>query len=172
MEAWKIHRDRSACKRPGCPLPTASEYFAVLELPACQRRDLCATCFQQLEQQGQAQPIYWKARRKEGERRGPTLDLVSLRVLFDRLGEVEGDQAQSLRYFVALLLLRKRVLKMVDAKTAEQERADLVVVDPKVEGMQPVALFAPELDTERMAGLKDELLAALDETQEESPIEA
>ena len=29
-----------------------------------------------------------------------TLDLVSLRVLFDRLGEVDEDQARGLRYFV------------------------------------------------------------------------
>jgi hypothetical protein len=131
------------------------------------------------------------------------LDLASLRVLFDRLGEAErgepaigvaaraeasleaggadvaaaagvapgsgeGDAAQraeaaaGLRYLVALLLLRKRVLKMVDAVTPEQQAADLVVVDPKVEGMEPVALYAPELDAERLANLQQELLAALE----------
>ena len=93
MEQWKIHRDRNACTKPGCPLPTAEEFFAVLELPDCQRHDLCAMCFQQMEQETDSQPIYWKARRKIGDKKGPTLDLVSLRVLFDRLGEVEDIAA-------------------------------------------------------------------------------
>ena len=67
-----------------------------------------------------------------------------------------------LRYLVALLLLRKRRLKMVDAQTPDQEAADLVVVDPKVEGMEPVALFAPSLEPERLAGLREELTAAIE----------
>ncbi|MBK8975355.1 MAG: hypothetical protein IPM29_05480 [Planctomycetes bacterium] len=126
------------------------------------------------------------------EKRAPTLDLQSLRALFDRLGEVEAevaesapaggvpagesadpgegrgsalraDRARELRYFVALLLLRKRMLRICDPKTPEQERADLVVIDPKAEQPEPIALFAPELDTDRLAGLKDELVAALEE---------
>ena len=75
--------------------------------------------------------------------------------------EDAGEVAGGLRYLVALLLIRKRRLKMVDALTPEQEAADLVVVDPKVEGMEPVALHAPSLDPERLAGLREELTAAI-----------
>jgi hypothetical protein len=164
LEAWKIQRDRSACDKPGCPLASSLEYFAVLELPECTRRDLCATCFHQLSASAPVQPIYWKARRRELGKRAPTLDLVSLRVLFERLGEVEGERAQGLRYFVALLLLRKRLLKMVDPQSEAEERADLVVIDPKVADAPRIALLAPEIDGERLANLKDELLAAIDET--------
>lgn len=71
------------------------------------------------------------------------------------------EVASGLRYLVALLLIRKRRLKMVDALTPGQEAADLVVIDPKVEGMEPVALFAPSLDPERLAGLREELTAAI-----------
>lgn len=169
MEGWKIHRDRSACEKPGCPLAAASEYYAILELPDCTRRDVCGACFEQLVATSDRRPIYWKARRREGGRRAPTLDLVSLRVLFDALGEVEGEQASGLRYFVALLLLRKRLLKIVDPQNASEEAADLVVIDPKVSDAPRVALVAPELDESRLANLKDELLAAIEETDAADP---
>jgi hypothetical protein len=165
LEQWKIQRDRSRCVKPGCPLASADEFFAVLELPACVRRDLCATCFHELAHSAAKKPIYWRARRTKEARSGPVLDLASLRILFDRLGEEPSEQARGLRFFVALLLLRKRLLKLVDPVGPEQEAADLVVVDPRVEGMAPFALVAPELDSERMASLKDELLAAAGEVE-------
>ena len=172
MESWKIHKDRAACEKPGCPLATAEEFFAVLELPDCTRKDVCAACFQSLPQSCKDAPIYWKTRRREPGKKAPMLDLVSLRVLFERLGEVEGERAQGLRYFVCLLLLRKRMLKLVDPQDENEERADLVVIDPKAEVQVRVSLFAPEVDEDRLANLKDELLAAIDETDSSEPADA
>lgn len=162
---WKIHRDRRACERPGCPLPTSKSWFAVLTWPDCVRSDLCEACFQDHERKcasGEA-PIFWRAMRKASGSKEPVLDLNSLRVLFDRLATLDDDRARSLRYFCALLLLRKRVLRMVPPRTAEQERADLVVVDPKLKEMEPVALFAPAIDLANLGAIKDELLAAIGE---------
>jgi hypothetical protein len=168
LDEWKIHKDRKGCVKPGCPLPTCKSYLAVLEFPACVRRDLCEPCFQELERRSQAPPIFWRALRKQTGARDPVLDLASLRLLFDRLGAVDDDKARGLRYFCALLLLRKRLLKMVPARTPEQERADLVVVDPKQKEMEPVALFAPPIDLENLGAVKDELLAAMGEDKGES----
>lgn len=164
-EDWKIHRDRSPCDKPGCPLPTSRTYVALLEWPGCVRRDLCEPCFAEHERRcrGGEPPIFWRAVRKPSGSKEPVLDLASLRMLFDRLGGVDDERARGLRYFCALLLLRKRVLKMVAPKNAEQERADLVVVDPKVADMEPVALFAPEIDLSDLGAIKDELLAAMGE---------
>lgn len=160
---WKIQRDRRACDRPGCPLPTSKSWYAVLMWPECVRRDLCDACFQDHERKcaGAEAPIFWRALRKASGSKEPVLDLNSLRALFDRLGTVEDDRARSLRYFCALLLLRKRVLRMVPPRTAEQERADLVVVDPKLKEMEPVSLFAPAIDLANLGAIKDELLAAI-----------
>ncbi|MBL9077137.1 MAG: hypothetical protein JNL08_06530 [Planctomycetes bacterium] len=164
-EDWKIHRDKHGCTKPGCPLPTCRSYVAVLEWPACVRHELCDACFADHERrcQGAEPPIFWRALRKQAGSREPVLDLASLRLLFDRLGTVDDERARSLRYFCALLLLRKRVLKMVAPRTAEQERADLVVVDPKQKEMEPVALFAPAIDLSDLSAIKDELLAAMGE---------
>lgn len=163
MADWKITKDRTLCEKPGCPLPSAPSYYVVLEVPSCLRRDLCESCFKELPG-GDQTPIFWKAERRADGSRVQVLDLASLRILFDRLGEQEGEQdgdrVAGLRYFVALLLLRKRVLKMADPQDEEQERADLLLIDPKLPEMEPVALFAPG-DLADLEELKQELLAAL-----------
>jgi hypothetical protein len=163
MEDWKITRDRKGCERPGCPLPSAQQYFAVLEFPACVRRDVCDACFCDLERRAEGPLVYWRAMRKKSDSKEPVLDLVSLRALFDKLAAVEDERARQLRYFCALLLLRKRVLKMVRPRTAEQERADLVVIDPKQKELEPFVLFAPAIDLDDLSKIKGELLAAMGE---------
>ena len=184
-DEWKIQRDREGCEKPGCPLPTSKSYYAVLEwgvteakskdgkstgleVPVCIRREMCDACFSDHERKcaEDQPPIFWRAMRKSSGSKEPVLDLVSLRALFDRLGTVDDDRARALRYFCALLLLRKRVLKMVKPKTREQEQADLVVRDPKLKEMEPVALFAPAIESTDMSAVKDELLAAIGETGE------
>ncbi len=163
MEDWKIQREKARCNKPGCPLNSLREFYAVLELPSCLRHDLCQECFTEMAGKAERPPVFWKARRRSDGKREVVLDLVTLRLMFDRLGEEASEQARALRYLVALLLLRKRVLKMADPATPEQEAADLVVVDPKVEGMQPVALTAPAVEIEQLVAMKDELLLAAGE---------
>ncbi|MCA8949357.1 MAG: hypothetical protein KDE27_07630 [Planctomycetes bacterium] len=173
-EDWKIRVDRNRCDKPGCPLPTSKAYFALLEFPECVRRDLCDACFADYERRCDADkpPVFWRAARRSSASKEPVLDLVSLRALFDRLAGHTDERARALRYFCALLLIRKRVLRMERPRTQEQERADLVVVDPKVkkEEREPILLFAPELDLDNLDGLKAELLAAIGES-DESPAE-
>lgn len=166
---------------------TSRSYFAVLEwLPVatkkdpdtevitCVRRELCDACFQDYERNCDADkpPIFWRAMRKVAGKKDPVLDLQSLRMLFDRLANVEDDRARALRYFCALLLLRKRVLKMAKPKTREQEQADLVLRDPKIKDMEPVCLVAPAIDINDLGAIKDELLAMLGEGSEEESADA
>jgi|RhiMethySRZTD1v2_1073278.scaffolds.fasta_scaffold1565813_1 hypothetical protein len=162
-DEWRIQKDKQGCEKPGCPLAGRREYFAVLELPSCARRDLCLECFRELEAGAERPPIFWRGQRRADGKKGLVLDLATLRQMFDRLAEEPSEQARALRYLVALLLLRKRVLKMVDPRTPAEEGADLLVVDPKVEGMEPVALIAPAVELEQLVAMKDELLAAAGE---------
>jgi hypothetical protein len=186
-DEWKIHRDREGCQKPGCPLQTSRSYFAVLEwtpiatkkdpeneVMTCVRREMCDACFQDHEKtcDEAKPPIFWRALRKVADSKDPVLDLQSLRMLFDRLASVEDDRARALRYFCALLLLRKRVLKMAKPKTREQQQADLVLRDPKVKDMEPVCLVAPAIDINDLGAIKDELLAMLGEGSEEEAADA
>ena len=183
VDEWKIHRDREGCQKPGCPLPTSKSYVAVLEwgvvetgkkgavasVPACVRRELCDACFQDYDRKCSPEqpPIFWRAMRKVAGNKDHVLDLQSLRMLFDRLATVEDERARTLRYFCALLLLRKRVLKMAKPKTREQEQADLVLRDPKLKEMEPVCLVAPAIDINDLGTIKDELLAMLGEASDD-----
>ena len=140
MEDWKITRDRQACERPGCPLPGARQFYAVLDLPDCVRRELCDACFTEHERDCQEKgspPVFWRAVRKITGSNEPVLDLVSLRALFDRLAGETDERPRTLRYFCALLLLRKRVLKMTRSSRKEFEGADLILRDPKNKNMEP-----------------------------------
>jgi hypothetical protein len=186
LEQWKIQKNRERCEKPGCPLAAATEFYAVLQLPECVRVERCANCFEELRHEAAELPFHWRVRRTLDGKTKPMLDLDSLRVLFDRLGqepetpaepenvdgtedgseEKDGKMTGGLRYLVALLLLRKRRLKMVDPQNEEQERADLLVVDPKVEDMVPVALSAPDLDPDRLGNLREELMVAIGEEPE------
>ena len=191
MEQWRIQKDRTKCDKPGCTLAADPEFYAILQLPDCVRIERCLTCFNEISAANDNLPFHWLVRRKDGANRQPVLDLESLRRLFDRHGEPvadedleaevaeETDQAEEaegveaaaarqagLRYLVALLLLRKRRLKMVDARNEFEERADLVVIDPKVEEMEPVALFAPDLDDDKLDELRAELMVAIGEESE------
>ena len=183
-DEWKIVRDREGCQKPGCPLAASKSYLAVLEwapvtqkvkgveteVMSCIRRELCDACFQDHERKADPEkpPIYWRAQRKVSTSKEVVLDLQSLRMLFDRLGTVEDERARALRYFCALLLLRKRVLKMAKPKTREQEPADLVLRDPKIKDMEPVCLVAPAINMDDLGAIKDELLAMLGDGSEES----
>lgn len=191
-DEWKIHRDREGCQKPGCPLPTSKSYLAILEwapvmvkskgsgkkgskntdseieVMSCIRRELCDACFQDHERKCETDkpPIFWRAQRKVNTNKEAVLDLQSLRMLFDRLATVPDDRARALRYFCALLLLRKRVLKIAKAKTREQQQADLVLRDPKIKDMEPVCLVAPPIDMDDLGAIKDELLAMIGEGSE------
>lgn len=165
-EGWRIRRDRRRCEKPGCPLRGRGriDYFAVLEFPEGVRRDLCAPCFRERCAKGDGDLVFWKVHRPE--KRAPILDVDSLRRLFDTLGEEQPEDrreiAAELRYLIALLLVRKRVLKLVDSRNEAEETADLVVEDPKRAEAGRVALWAPEITGERLDALKGELLAVLD----------
>ena len=91
-EEWKIQRDRKGCEKPGCPLPTSKSYFAVLEWPACMRRDLCDACFTDYERkcEGSEPPIFWRAMRKSTGNKEPVLDLVYHPVGGERAADGKG----------------------------------------------------------------------------------
>lgn len=144
------------------------------EAIVCVRREMCDACFQDYERRCGVDnpPIFWRAHRKATGSKEPVLDMVSLRALFDRLGSVDDARARALRYFAALLLLRKRALKMVKPRTREQEQADLVVTDPKLKEMEPVALFAPAIEATDLDTVKEQLLEAIGEVAEAPADEA
>lgn len=118
---WRIGRQRgqcAACERafePGqghySSLSAGTDGFA--------RADHCTSCFE--AGSGASAPVWWRTRHQEQARR-LKLDLESLEALFFALEPRVEPEWVELRALLALLLLRKRRLKLERiARQGEQE---------------------------------------------------
>lgn len=120
---WKFRRRDGGCSVCHAEFPEAARHASVLAVigDEVRREDLCPSCFDARATSGLApgtELFYWFTRRAAGKR-GLVLDLVMLEQLFLQLeGRVEVP-VRELRYLVALLLMRKRRLKLVRLSRAD-----------------------------------------------------
>jgi hypothetical protein len=124
MREWNIHRRDERCA--GCERVFADgeHHFSALHLaPAGSpegfaREDRCATCFEGVADRADTL-VYWRTEHRARERRGLAIDFDSIERLFLALaGRAEARLAE-LQYLLALLLLRKKRLKLVRVVRAE-----------------------------------------------------
>jgi hypothetical protein len=136
------------------------------------RRDLCASCFGAEERTLAEGHVHWKTRRPIPSRGEATVDLESVTELFHRLLGDPRPEVEGLRYVVALLLVRKRRVKLSVAPVAPAGAAGtageddgagaLLVVDPRDgSGGAVIELAAPELSPDALERLKKEFLDSL-----------
>jgi hypothetical protein len=109
----KLHRPRGSCSVTGRPLtPGEAFYSALVRGPdGLERVDVSGTAW---TGPPEAALAVWRSIFPAGDNAGPTLAPVD--VLLDLFEELEGrpDDA-ALRYLLALQLVRRRVLKIIDA---------------------------------------------------------
>jgi len=161
-----LSRSCSSCSAPFAP---GVQLYSVMNLGEQTRRDLCASCFGAEERTLAAGHVHWKTRRPVPSRGEATVDLDSVTELFHRLLGDTRPEVEGLRYVVALLLVRKRRVKLsVSAPAAGRAAADdeeqqaLMVVDPREgAGGAVVELAVPELSPEALERLKKEFLDSL-----------
>lgn len=121
----KLHRPRGACATTGRAFaPGEVFYSALVRGPAgLERIDLAAEAWT-----GPPDGTlgWWRSAWQPAETAGPTLAPVE--VLLDVLEELDGrpDDA-ALRYLLALQLVRRRALRIVDPAPGTDPSADLVV---------------------------------------------
>jgi hypothetical protein len=111
-DAWKIpagSHECAACRRsllPGDLVTTAFRWLA--EAP--ERRDLCEACGRAEENVVDA--FFWRRRLRVDEGRRPVVDYALLRELFTRMLQRGDEIYRRLSYLVALVLVRKRFLRL------------------------------------------------------------
>ncbi len=160
MTEWKIHRRNERCARCERVFEDEERHFSILLFGAegFSREDRCLECF---ERDG-AQPndlVFWRTRHRFAGRRGLAIDFESIEQLFFALqGRAlegpEGERLAELCYLLALLLLRKKRLKL--ARIRSEPRGErLVVRRPRRTEEHEVAVF--DLTPERAEGLRGEL---------------
>jgi hypothetical protein len=176
-DGWSgVERADEACAACGKRLAAEVAAFATLapEGEGFRRRDYCAPCFETLP----ARPFsFWKrapaavartdpkSADKEERRAARRRDLDALVELFERLGDAPAppepeaaakarEDAEKLRYLLALALVRKKRLHLVDL--ARSGGADCLVLRTSGEA-EVLTIPAPKLSQEDLERLAREL---------------
>lgn len=163
-----VEKSEEMCAGCGSRLAEVPEPIYASLLPegdGWRRRDYCAPCFEKLP----ARPYtFWRracgpvravgASSKEEKRERRRKDLDALVELFERLGEPaaleRGPDAGKLRYLLALALVRKKRLHLVDL--AREGGADCLVIRASGDA-DLITVPAPALSKDELEKLAVEL---------------
>ncbi len=140
-------------------------YSAVLEVEGEQvfaRHDFCPDCW---KPDAAEYFSFWKTRVPEPEqprRMGPQLvDLGRLMQLFEHLDDAQEDHALRFRYVLALVLMRKRRLKVVSSRRLAGGRGEeLTLREPGTDRRHVV--HAPSISDSEIRTVSDRLRDVLD----------
>jgi hypothetical protein len=158
MSDWKFRRRQGWCgaceKRFAEGERHASSLFVVGE--ELRRDDLCSNCWQ--ARGGRDELVHWFTRHREGKR-GLQLDLGTLEHLFVRLEERAEPRVRELRYVLALLLLRKRRLKL-DRILRDTGGEAMLVHRPRRK--ESFRVFVFDFAPERLQELRGDLMHLLE----------
>ena len=154
MSEWEINKSLGQCYGTERKIEYGEEYFAALvEVEeGLQRRDFCADYW---ESQKPDVFCYWKTRLPEpGQKKQLFVDDQMLMAFFERLEKETEQEKVNFRFVLALILMRKRILKYDETKNAgDQEIWCLRVVGEK----QIVEVINPHLDEEQIEQLSSQI---------------
>jgi hypothetical protein len=151
---WEMPRRGEACAMCRHSFEPGETIHACLyESPAgYERRDYCTNC------QPPDKPFAigsWKTRRPEpATKKTQAFDRETIYGLFERLEDADTPQQQQLRFVLALLLWRKKVLKFDRSETREDGEVWHFVV-PRTDDAHSVQ--RPDLDEEQLDRLGTQL---------------
>lgn len=178
---WQIAQTSKQCVRCSAPFLPEQEYWSTLHvemqaaeaaagdaaagnaaagnaaggdaarpgLPVLVRHDHCATCWTQDNER-----IFWKTRRQSSKSDRNVVDIQAMHQLFLQLVDDEREEIEALRYVVALMLARKKILKPIRAGGGA--RGDLVFKDPR-DADKRLRLPSPDLSEDKLELLKAQL---------------
>jgi hypothetical protein len=154
MSEWEINKPLGQCYGTERKIEYGEEYFAALveTEEGLQRRDFCADYW---ESQKPDVFCYWKTRLPEpGQKKQLFVDDQMLMAFFERLEKETEQEKVNFRFVLALILMRKRILKYDETKnTGDQEIWCLRIVGEK----QIVEVINPHLDEEQIEQLSSQI---------------
>jgi len=158
MEQWEVQRSDGQCKGTGKKMEPGEEYYAALvdNVSSFERYDYCLEYWQ--EQQPEVFS-YWKTRMPlPNQKKKLFVDDSVLSNLFERLEDQKEPIKINFRFVLALILMRKRILKYQDSKKdGENEIWKMrFVKDTKIH-----EVLNPNLNEEKIQQVSQELSAIL-----------
>jgi len=162
---YKIDASSRRCRACGRVFEVSEEYYsAVVETAQenlLERHDLCGPCWKPPEG---GYFSYWKTRVPEPgpeTHRGPRLiDMGRLMELFEHLADSEEVQARRFRYVLALVLMRKRRLKVVESRRLKDGGENLTLRETGTQRTHAVS--APPVTEDEIRSVADRLREILD----------
>lgn len=156
-----IARPTGRCAASGAPLTQGDRFVAALVERAggaVDREDFAASAWDSGARPSGPLIAFWRGVMPASTAKAPArLDNAELLELFERLGsEVEG-QGAALRYVLALLLIRRRVLRYAGEKAGVlrlSDGAEGPLIEVKDPGLDPAALSAVAERFGELAGLE------------------
>ena len=117
MSEWEINKPLGQCYGSGRKIEYGEEYFGALVKTeeGLQRRDFCADYW---EKEKPEVFCYWKTKLPQpGQRKPLFVDDQMLMAFFERLEKETEQEKMNFRFVLALILMRKRILKYEDTAT-------------------------------------------------------
>ena len=152
---WEIRDTSLHCAACSKEFAEGEDVFSTLleQMDTYERRDFCRGCRQQ--QETSTAFSRWRTKMPRGEQ---SLNRrVNSEVVLDFFHRLEGEQErrkQCFRYVLALMLMRKKLVKFVGVNR-DENGDQLVIQDARSSARYRV--FAPALSSEEIAGLTDEV---------------
>jgi hypothetical protein len=154
MDEWEINRPLGQCYGTERKIESGEEYFAALveTEEGLQRRDFCADYW---DSKKPDVFCYWKTRLPEpGQKKQLFVDDQMLMAFFERLEKETGQEKINFRFVLALILMRKRILKYDDTRTED----DREIWRLRIVGEKQIAeVINPHLDEEQIEQLSSQI---------------
>ncbi len=154
MDDWEVRKPLGRCYGSGKTIEAGEEYFGALveTEEGLERRDFCADYW---EQEKPAVFCYWKTRLPEqGRKKQLFVDDEMLMAFFERLAGEEDQEKVNFRFVLALILMRKRLLKYDSTRTEDGRE----VWRLRVVGEQAYTnVVNPQLDEEQIRQLSAQI---------------
>ena len=154
MADWKLSKRREVCGRCERPFGEDEPLFSCLLVRDGDlgREDLCRGCFD-AGAEGREDLIFWRGRYRVGKK-AFAVDFEALEALFLALEEREDQALRELRYLLALLLMRKKRLKLLRTARRDGEEA-MVLRRPR--RTEELLVFVYDLSPDRAEELRGKL---------------
>jgi len=154
MDDWKLPSATERCAACSRELQVGEAVTSVIRLAGQGpgRQDLCASCGQSVG--GDPDAFFWRRRRPPSSQRKAVVDYAMLRELFTRLLDRPGELYARLSYLVALVLIRKRHLRLQGFEVRSGREVMLV---SRAAGEPSIEVPAPFLTPEDMLSVREHL---------------
>jgi len=157
-EEWKIPAGADVCSACGEALSAGDPVTTVFRLGegGPERADLCAACVESGE--APSDGFTWRRKQPESAQRKAVVDYALLNELFDRMLLRTDELYRRLTYLVALVLIRKRKLRLIGFELREGRE---VMVVNRGAGQPAFDVPAPFLTAEEMLPVREHLTRLL-----------